>query len=108
MSQKSNNIEHLAQASCAVTIVLQFFDVLMTTASIGCGTVWYTNCLEQKINGVISMNNEVTAVETTLTATSNKEHTLKTLFSVICADNEFSLLRRTLELYCEEIERQIN
>ncbi len=54
------------------------------------------------------MNNEVTTVETIATPTSHKEHTLKTLFNVICADNEFSLLRRTLELYCEEIERQIN
>ena len=60
------------------------------------------------MNGVMSMNNEVTTVETIATPTSHKEHTLKTLFNVICADNEFSLLRRTLELYCEEIERQIN
>jgi hypothetical protein len=43
------------------------------------------------------MNTEVTNLET------NKHNTLRTLFNVICADNEFSLLRRTLELYCEEI-----
>ncbi len=54
------------------------------------------------------MNNEVTTVEAIKTTTSNKERTLQTLFNVICVDNEFSLLRRTLELYCEEIERQIN
>ena len=34
---------------------------------------------------------------------SAKNKTLKTLFQVICADNEFTLLRHTLELYCEEI-----
>jgi hypothetical protein len=62
----------------------------------------------RKMNGVISMNNEVTTVEAIKTTTSNKERTLQTLFNVICVDNEFSLLRRTLELYCEEIERQIN
>jgi hypothetical protein len=32
-----------------------------------------------------------------------KSRTLKALFQVICADNEFTLLRHTLELYCEEI-----
>jgi hypothetical protein len=32
-----------------------------------------------------------------------KSRTLATLFQVICADNEFTLLRKTLELYCEEI-----
>lgn len=32
-----------------------------------------------------------------------KSRTLETLFQVICSDNEFSLLRKTLELYCEEI-----
>lgn len=34
---------------------------------------------------------------------SAKNKTLKTLFQVICADNEFTLLRHTLELYCEEM-----
>jgi hypothetical protein len=34
---------------------------------------------------------------------SNKSRTLQTLFQVICADNEFTLLRKTLEIYCEEI-----
>lgn len=58
----------------------------------------------------MSMNNEVTTLNAiaTTTAPSNKERTLKTLFNLICVDNEFSLLRRTLELYCEEIERQTN
>lgn len=35
-----------------------------------------------------------------------KSRTIKTLFKVICQDNEFSLLRQTLKLYCEELERQ--
>jgi hypothetical protein len=61
----------------------------------------------ETIHGVLIMNTEVTNVTENKTAT-NKERTLKTLFDVICADNEFSLLRRTLELYCEEIERQMN
>ncbi len=60
------------------------------------------------INGVMSMNTEVKSVDTIETTKTNRENTLKTLFGVICADNEFSLLRRTLELYCEEIERQMN
>ena len=33
----------------------------------------------------------------------NKSRTLQALFEVICADNEFALLRHTLALYCEEI-----
>jgi hypothetical protein len=36
-----------------------------------------------------------------------KSRTIKTLFKVICQDNEFSLLRQTLMLYCEELERQV-
>jgi len=36
---------------------------------------------------------------------SAKSKTLETLFQLICADNEFTLLRKTLELYCEEIAR---
>jgi len=66
----------------------------------------------EKGNGVTIMNTDVNnthviATETT-TKLSNRDHTLKTLFNVICVDNEFSLLRRTLELYCEEIERKMN
>lgn len=34
---------------------------------------------------------------------SAKNKTLQTLFQVICADNEFTLLRHTLKLYSEEI-----
>lgn len=37
---------------------------------------------------------------------SNRNNTLKALFGIICEDNEFTLLRRTLELYCEEIARK--
>ena len=47
------------------------------------------------------MNTDVT---TTNSLEINKNNTLRTLFDVICLDNEFSLLRRTLELYCEEID----
>ena len=36
---------------------------------------------------------------------TNKNHTLKALFGIICEDHEFTLLRRTLELYCEEIAK---
>jgi hypothetical protein len=36
-----------------------------------------------------------------------KNRTLKALFQVICQDNDFSLLRQTLKLYCEELERQV-
>jgi len=61
----------------------------------------------ETIHGVLRMNNEVTIATEIKTAT-NKERTLKTLFDVICDENEFSRLRRTLELYCEEIERQMN
>lgn len=35
-----------------------------------------------------------------------KSQTLKTLLQVICAEDEFSLLRETLRLYCEEISYQ--
>gem|GEM_PF-2554772 len=47
-----------------------------------------------------------TAVNTEIKNDSDlaKNRTLKALFQVICADNEFTLLRHTLELYCEEIE----
>lgn len=48
---------------------------------------------------------DVTEVSST---PSPKERTLRALFNVICEDNEFSLLRRTLEIYCEEIEKKIN
>lgn len=34
---------------------------------------------------------------------SSRNNTLKALFSLICEDNEFTLLRQTLALYCEEI-----
>ena len=37
---------------------------------------------------------------------SNRNNTLKALFGRICEDNEFTLLRQTLELYCEEIARK--
>jgi hypothetical protein len=49
-----------------------------------------------------------TAVNTDIQNDSElaKNRTLKTLFQVICADNEFTLLRQTLELYCEEIALQ--
>jgi hypothetical protein len=63
-------------------------------------------------NGVMIMNTDVNntnaIVTETTTKLSNRDRTLKTLFDVICVDNEFSLLRRTLELYCEEIERKMN
>ena len=53
------------------------------------------------------MNTIADVTEVSLTP-SPKERTLRTLFDVICSDNEFSLLRRTLEIYCEEIEKKIN
>jgi hypothetical protein len=37
---------------------------------------------------------------------SNRNNTLRALFGLICEDNEFTLLRQTLELYCEEIARK--
>lgn len=43
-------------------------------------------------------------VNTDITSSErNRGRTLQALFQVICADNEFTLLRKTLELYCEEI-----
>jgi hypothetical protein len=47
-----------------------------------------------------------TAVSTDIKNDSElaKNRTLKALFQVICADNEFTVLRHTLKLYCEEIE----
>jgi hypothetical protein len=38
--------------------------------------------------------------------TTRKDRTLRTLFQVICQDDEFSLLNETLRLYLEEIGRQ--
>ena len=95
------------------TILLQILYRFVTTGSSAYGTVRYISCFEQSFsNGVKIMNADVIntiADVTEVTSTpSSKEHTLRTLFSVICADNEFSLLRRTLEIYCEEIERKIN
>ncbi|MFO0416827.1 MAG: hypothetical protein ACK5Y6_06015 [Pseudomonadota bacterium] len=43
--------------------------------------------------------------QTVVVANDHKSHTLQQLFNVICADNEFTLLRHTLALYCEEIEK---
>ena len=34
-----------------------------------------------------------------------RNRTLQTLLQVICAEEEFSILRETLRLYCEEICR---
>lgn len=51
----------------------------------------------------MSMN---TDVMTTKTLEMNKNRTLRALFGIICEDNEFTLLRHTLELYCEEIARK--
>ncbi|MFN4895503.1 MAG: hypothetical protein ACK5GN_05950 [Pseudomonadota bacterium] len=48
------------------------------------------------------MNTNYTYTDVSTNET-NKSRTLQTLFQVICADNEFTLLRKTLELYCEEI-----
>jgi hypothetical protein len=54
----------------------------------------------------IKMNTQRTnRDETTVFVGDHKSHTLQQLFNVICADNEFALLRHTLALYCEEIER---
>ena len=52
----------------------------------------------------LTMNTDVTTEQTIDT---NKNNTLKALFQLICEDNEFTLLRHTLELYCEEIERTV-
>lgn len=57
-----------------------------------------TLCME------LTMNTDVTTEQTIDT---NKNNTLKALFQLICEDNEFALLRHTLELYCEEIERTV-
>lgn len=50
------------------------------------------------------MNTEC-VTEPTFGTPEQSSKTLKTLFDVICADNEFTLLRETLRLYCEEIAR---
>lgn len=51
--------------------------------------------------GVWSMNTEIIADETM--PCPLKSQTLKTLLQVICAEDEFALLRQTLRLYCEEL-----
>jgi hypothetical protein len=48
--------------------------------------------------------NTAVSMEINSEAEMAKNRTLKTLFQVICSDNEFSLLRQTLKLYCEELE----
>ena len=48
--------------------------------------------------------NTAVSMEINSEAEMAKNRTLKALFQVICSDNEFSLLRQTLKLYCEEIE----
>lgn len=48
------------------------------------------------------MNTKYTNIDINTTEIA-KSRTLAALFQVICADNEFTLLRKTLELYCEEI-----
>lgn len=50
------------------------------------------------------MNTDVTTEQT---IESGKNNTLKALFQLICEDHEFTLLRHTLELYCEEVERKV-
>jgi len=47
------------------------------------------------------MNTECTIEETAVS--SAKSRTLKTLLQVICAEDEFAILRETLRLYSEEI-----
>lgn len=47
------------------------------------------------------MNTEIIADETM--PCPLKSQTLKTLLQVICAEDEFALLRQTLRLYCEEL-----
>ena len=60
--------------------------------------------MQRDVWRVISiMNTEVTTIETNET---NKNNTLRALYDVICVDDEFALLRRTLELYSEEIAAQ--
>ncbi len=51
------------------------------------------------------MNTNYTNIDT-LTTERNKSRTLEALFKMICVDNEFTLLRKTLELYCEEISAE--
>jgi hypothetical protein len=48
--------------------------------------------------------NTAVSMEINSEAEMAKNRTLKALFQVICSDNEFSLLRQTLKLYCEELE----
>ena len=50
------------------------------------------------------MNTNITNTESVTSQDLQTSRTLQTLLKVICADNEFTLLRKTLELYCEEIE----
>jgi hypothetical protein len=90
-----------------VTILLQSFDLLVTTRSARCGTfVFIENnaVINNSTQGVLTMNTEY-VTEQTFGTPEQSSKTLKTLFDVICADNEFSLLRETLRLYCEEIAR---
>jgi len=50
------------------------------------------------------MNANITNTENVTSQDLQTSRTLETLLKVICADHEFTLLRKTLELYCEEIE----
>jgi exonuclease I len=50
------------------------------------------------------MNTEY-VTEQTFGTPEQKSKTLQSLFALICKDNEFSLLRETLSLYCEEIAK---
>lgn len=43
----------------------------------------------------------------TQTPSTSRDRTLQTLFQVICQEDEFSLLRETLRIYCEELNNDL-
>jgi hypothetical protein len=51
------------------------------------------------------MNTEF-VTETSAVAPTARERTLKTLLQVICAEDEFAVLRETLRIYCEEMTKE--
>ena len=55
--------------------------------------------------GVDTMNTEL-VTETFAVAPTPRERTLKTLLQVICAEDEFAVLRETLRIYCEEMTKE--
>lgn len=90
-----------------ITKVLHFTDCAVTTRSINreiprayTVTTIHNDFLEMFMNTEIAMND-------TKTASTNRERTLQTLFQVICQEDEFSLLRETLRIYCEELNNDL-